>query len=69
MTDAISAVQLAVQAEIDTSVAWRSAVERSRSGGTREMGVQALTEAAIRLATWQQILGVIPSSTAFPGQP
>ena len=69
VTDAISAVQLAVQAEIDTSVAWRSAVERSRSGGTREMGVQALTEAAIRLATWQQILGATPSSTDFPGQP
>lgn len=69
VTDAISATQLAAQAEIDTCVAWRSLIERSQSGGTREMGVQALTDAAVRLATWQQILGVTPSTTAFPGRP
>ncbi len=69
VTDAVSAARLAVQAETDTSVAWRSLIERSQSGATREMGVQALTESAVRLATWQQILGVTPSSTAFPGQP
>ncbi|AJW39417.1 DUF4439 domain-containing protein [Rhodococcus sp. 06-470-2] len=69
VTDAISAAQLAAQAEIDTSIAWRSSIERSRSGATRDMAVQALTDAAVRLATWQQILGVSPSSTAFPGQP
>ncbi|WP_206490478.1 ferritin-like domain-containing protein [Rhodococcus sp. KRD162] len=69
VTDAVSAARLAVQAETDTSVAWRSLIERSQSGAAREMGVQALTESAVRLATWQQILGVTPSSTAFPGQP
>ncbi|CCQ16827.1 putative uncharacterized protein [Rhodococcus sp. AW25M09] len=69
VTDAVSAAQLAAQAEVDTSVAWRSLIERSQSGATRDMGVQALTDAAVRLATWQQILGVSPSSTAFPGQP
>ena len=69
VTDAVSAARLAVQAETDTSVAWRSLIERSQSGATREMGVQALTESAVRLATWQQILGVTPSSNAFPGQP
>lgn len=69
VTDAISALQLAAQAEIDTSIAWRSSIERSRSGATRETGITALTDTAVRLAALQQILGVSPSSPAFPGQP
>lgn len=69
VTDPITAAQLAAQAEVDTSVAWRSVVERSDSGPTRETGITALTEAALRLANWREILGVIPSTVAFPGQP
>ncbi len=69
VTDAVSAAQLAAQAEVDTSIAWRSVVERSASGATRDIGVTALTEAALRLATWRSILGVVPSTTPFPGQP
>lgn len=69
VTDPIAAARLAAQAEIDTSVAWRSVIERAQSGPTRASAVTALTEAAMRLATWNRILGVVPSSTAFPGQP
>ncbi|OZF44221.1 ferritin-like domain-containing protein [Rhodococcus sp. 14-2470-1a] len=69
VTDPVTAAQLAAQAEADTSVAWRSVIERSRSGPTREIGITALTEAALRLANWRTILGVVPSTVAFPGQP
>lgn len=69
VTDPITAAQLAAQAEEDTTVAWRSVVERSNSGPTRETGITALTEAALRLANWREILGVVPSTVAFPGRP
>ncbi|MDJ0391867.1 ferritin-like domain-containing protein [Rhodococcus sp. G-MC3] len=69
VVDGITAAQLAAQAEVDTSIAWRSVIERSDSGPTRETGITALTEAALRLANWRQILGVVPSTMAFPGQP
>ncbi len=69
VTDPISAAQLAAQAEVDTTVAWLSVIERSESGPTREIGITALTEAALRLASWRVILGVTPSSIPFPGRP
>jgi hypothetical protein len=34
----------------------------------RRTGVDALTEAAVRLATWQSILGADPPTIAFPGK-
>lgn len=69
VTDPISAAQLAAQAEADTAAAWLSVIERSQSEHTREVGVTALTEAAVRGANWQAILGVAPATTAFPGRP
>ncbi|WP_072802111.1 ferritin-like domain-containing protein [Rhodococcoides yunnanense] len=69
VVDPVGAAQLAAQAEVDTSIAWRSVVERSASGPTRETGITALTEAALRLANWRQILNVAPPSVPFPGQP
>ncbi|WP_186626730.1 ferritin-like domain-containing protein [Rhodococcus sp. BP22] len=67
--DPVTSAQLAAQAEIDTSIAWRSVIERSESGPTRETGVTALTEAALRLANWREILGASPPTVPFPGQP
>ncbi|MGF7123424.1 ferritin-like domain-containing protein [Rhodococcus sp. TAF43] len=69
VSDPTSAAQLAAQVEADTAVAWRSVIERSQSEHTREVGVTALTEAAVRAANWRAILGVVPPTTAFPGQP
>lgn len=69
VTDPISAARLAAQAEADTAVAWRSVIERSESEHTREVGVTALSEAAVRGANWRAILGDAPPTTAFPGQP
>ncbi|MEU5840398.1 ferritin-like domain-containing protein [Rhodococcus sp. NPDC047139] len=68
VTDPASAAQLAEQIESDTTVAWRSVVERARSESTRADAVGALTETAIRAARWRASRGVVPS-VAFPGQP
>ncbi|MBD0322909.1 MAG: ferritin-like domain-containing protein [Aldersonia sp.] len=69
VADPISAARLAVAVEHDTAVAWRSVIERAKSEPTRRTGVEALTEAAQRLATWQTILGTAPPTMPFPGQP
>ncbi|MFR9751844.1 ferritin-like domain-containing protein [Nocardia sp. 004] len=67
VTDPVSAARLAVTVESDTAVAWRSVVERGASATVRGTGVDALTEAAVRLATWQSFLGANPPTRAFPG--
>ncbi|WP_137724860.1 ferritin-like domain-containing protein [Prescottella subtropica] len=69
VTDPTSAARLAAQVETDTAVAWRSVIERSATEPTRETGVVALTEAAVRAANWRAVLGDQPPTTAFPGQP
>lgn len=69
VTDPVTAAQLAVRVEDDCAVAWRSVIERASSGLIREVGVSALTDAARRGASWRAILGIFPSTTAFPGLP
>lgn len=69
VADPIAAAQLAAAIEHDTSVAWRSVIERAQSEPTRRTGIEALTDAALRLATWQTILGTAPPTAPFPGQP
>ncbi|MFD6156601.1 ferritin-like domain-containing protein [Nocardia sp. NPDC060256] len=68
VNDPIPAAHLAATVETDTAVAWRSVVERGDSEPVRRMGVEALTESAVRLATWQSILGTNPPTIAFPGK-
>jgi aspartate/methionine/tyrosine aminotransferase len=68
VNDPIPAANLAVTVETDTAVAWRSVVENGNSEPIRRMGVDALTECALRLATWQSILGANPPTVAFPGK-
>jgi hypothetical protein len=67
--DPVTAAQLAATIESDTAVAWRSVVERAESEHTRRTGIEALTECAVRLATWRTILGTAPATVPFPGQP
>ncbi|WP_406231389.1 ferritin-like domain-containing protein [Nocardia sp. NBC_01009] len=65
--DPIPAANLAVTVETDCAVAWRSVVERADTELVRWMGIEALTESALRQATWQAILGAAPPTVAFPG--
>lgn len=67
VNDPITAVQLAVQVEVDTATAWRSVIERAQSEPTRGTGIEALTETALRLAEWRIILGAAPTTVPFPG--
>ncbi|WP_227980906.1 ferritin-like domain-containing protein [Nocardia spumae] len=67
--DPIPAAKLAVTVESDTAVAWRSVVEHAATADLRRTGTDALTECALRLATWQSVLGANPATTPFPGQP
>ncbi|MFD0364378.1 ferritin-like domain-containing protein [Nocardia sp. GCM10030253] len=66
--DPIPAANLAVTVETDCTVAWRSVVERADTEPVRRTGIEALTECALRLATWQSILGADPPTVAFPGK-
>ncbi|MCP2287594.1 ferritin-like domain-containing protein [Nocardia amikacinitolerans] len=65
----IDAARLAVTVEKDTAIAWRAVVEHGESEPNRRIGIDALTECALRMAAWQAILGTNPATVAFPGQP
>ncbi|WP_280257363.1 ferritin-like domain-containing protein [Nocardia wallacei] len=69
VNDPIPAAKLAVTVESETAVAWRSVVERATSPDIRRTGADALTECALRLTTWQAILGTNPPTIPFPGKP
>jgi len=68
VNDPIPAAKFAVTVETDTAIAWRSLIERSDTPQVRRAGIEALGECAVRLATWQQILGTNPATAAFPGR-
>ena len=78
VTDAVTAMRLAVTLEDDTALAWRSVLERSdpvsaspapRAFEVRTTAVTALTDCAVRAAGWRLVLGTAPATRAFPGQP
>ncbi|TSD96110.1 DUF4439 domain-containing protein [Skermania sp. ID1734] len=69
VVDPISAAKLGALVESETAVAWRSVIERAQFEHSRRTGIDALTDSAIRLATWQTILGTTPPTAPFPGQP
>lgn len=66
--DPIPAAKLAVTVETDTAAVWRSVSERAGTPELRRTAIDALTECAVRLATWQAILGVNPATAMLPGQ-
>ncbi len=75
VTDAASALRLAITAETDAAAAWRSVVELSpveRSAadpGLRGAALDALTEAAVRATRWRATASVSPLTVPFPGAP
>ncbi len=62
-----AAAKLAVRMEEDSAVAWRAVLERAKSGDDRELAVTALTQSAVTAAKWRGVLGVVPTTVAFPG--
>ncbi|MGB3484309.1 MAG: ferritin-like domain-containing protein [Mycobacterium sp.] len=69
VNDPTEAAQLALQMENDSAVAWRAVLEQSADEADRAFAVDALTQSAILMARWQNILGVFPATVAFPGGP
>ncbi|MFZ0834501.1 MAG: DUF4439 domain-containing protein, partial [Mycobacterium sp.] len=61
------AATLAIRMETDDQVAWRAALEQSKSSQDRAFAVTALTQAAVRAARWRLALGTWPLTTTFPG--
>jgi ferritin-like protein len=70
ITDAASALRLAITAESDAAAAWRSVVERSPADpGLRGAALDALTGAAVRTTRWRATAGTSPLTVPFPGAP
>lgn len=68
VTDAGSALRLAITVETDTARAWRSVIERSPAEpGLRNAALDALTGAAVRATRWRMVAGDLPATEAFPG--
>jgi hypothetical protein len=67
LTNANDAARLAVRMEGDTAVAWRAVVEQAKTTDDRGFGVNAVTQSAVLAARWNQVQGVFPLTTAFPG--
>ncbi len=62
-----AAAKLAVRMEEDAAVAWRAVLEQAKAGDDRELAVTALTRCAVTAAKWRHVLGVVPTTVAFPG--
>ena len=70
VTDASSAMRLAITAETDATAAWRAVVERSPADpDLRAAALDALTEAAVRATRWRATAGATPLTVPFPGLP
>jgi Domain of unknown function (DUF4439) len=59
--------RLAARMEKDTEVAWRAVLEQAQTPEDRTFAVTALTQSAVLAARWNQVLGINPITTAFPG--
>jgi Domain of unknown function (DUF4439) len=70
VTDAASALRLAITAETDAAAAWRSVVERSPAEPElRGAALAALTQAAVRATRWRATAVAPPLTVPFPGTP
>jgi hypothetical protein len=68
VTDAASALRLAITAESDAAAAWRSVIERSPARlGLRAAALDALTVAALWATRWRETAGTSPVTVPFPG--
>jgi hypothetical protein len=66
VTDATSAVRLAVYVEEHCAALWRAATVAA-TGDARRTGLTALTDAATRAAAFRRAGGASPGTVAFPG--
>lgn len=67
VTDDASAVKALLQAETTCASAYRALVEQAEDGKARRLGVDGLTDCAMRIAFWRGVAGLSPSTVALPG--
>ncbi|SCL32034.1 ferritin-like domain-containing protein [Micromonospora inyonensis] len=68
VTDATSALRLAVEVEERTAGYWRAALAAT-TGAERTRALAALTDCALRATRWRRTAGITPSTVPFPGRP
>lgn len=68
VTDAASAVTVAVAAESDVAGAWRALLERTDQPPLRRLALAGLVDATVRGAQWRRSAGTTPLVPIFPGQ-
>jgi sirohydrochlorin ferrochelatase len=66
VTDARSAIALAVEVEERCAQLWRVVVAAAESSG-RQAPLTMLTNAALRAAAFRRVGGAVPGTVAFPG--
>ena len=64
-----TALQLAQDIETDAAAAWRVVIGSTDDAELRGFALTGLSDAAVRLAMWKQVVGPRPSTVPFPGQP
>lgn len=69
VSDSATAVRALLAAETDCTVAYRALLEKAADAAARRLGLDGLTESAVRAARWREILDVEPVTVAFPGGP
>lgn len=68
VTDAASAMKLAIEVEERTATVWRAALFTA-TGDERRLALDGLTDCAVRAVRWRRLAGITPATVAFPGRP
>lgn len=67
VTDADSALRLAIEIESRSAAVWRAALP-AVDAGPRARVLAGLTDCAVRATRWRRLAGVTPATVAFPGR-
>lgn len=69
VTDAASALALALTIESDCADAWRAVIGSTDDSTLRGTALSALTDSAMRMVTWRKAAGEATVTVPFPGDP
>ncbi len=67
VADAPGALALAVRLEEGLGVRWRDLVSGTDDPALRRLGVEGLSQTAVRAAQWRRLTGTSSATVAFPG--
>ncbi len=67
VTDAASALKLAVHVEEAVAATWRSALSGTEND-IRRLAIDSYSDSAVRATRWRKIAGLTPLVSAFPGR-